>query len=439
MMSSGCRARLPVILSVLVWLGLASVGLQADSVSVATDGKPDAVIVHNGHDKRPPEIPESPSGTPSEAIRPAYAHLQTYLEKITGAKLPVVSSLKEAGDRPAIVLEVVDADRLPEASDTDTGAQAYRLKTDGNRLIIRGAGLLAIQNAVFGLLEDHLGVGFYSYRYSAHGHGVKKYEGPGHEVIPEDSDLTIGRIDDFQEPSFATRGLIFTMGGYPWIMKNRGVGYGKNTSAAISANHNLYSHIPPDQLFDKHPEIYALNANGERKPDDWNKSICGTADALPKLLARSFLKQEPRRIGPYKFVTAGQGDGFAPCHCTSCRRLVHKHQSEAAPYIHAFNEALEIVEKEKPDLQLLTFMYFGTLRPPKEMEVHENLWLNVVSSSVSANPAGDQMGPIRNNPANADYADALRKWPKLAGGRVTVWHWDTTGSIPRPQGAPGNT
>ena len=35
------------------------------------------------------------------------------------------------------------------------------------------------------------------------------------------------------------------------------------------------------------------------------------------------------------------------------------------------------------------------------------------------------MGPIRDNPANAKYARALREWPKLAPGRVTVWHWDT--------------
>lgn len=49
----------------------------------------------------------------------------------------------------------------------------------------------------------------------------------------------------------------------------------------------------------------------------------------------------------------------------------------------------------------------------------------MVSSARSQNVAGDQVGPIAGNPANRDYAKALADWPKIAPGRVTVWHWDT--------------
>lgn len=86
---------------------------------------------------------------------------------------------------------------------------------------------------------------------------------------------------------------------------------------------------------------------------------------------------------------------------------------------------MEIVEKTHPNLQLFTFAYFGTLDAPKDMDVHKNLWINVVSSSTSANSAGDQMGPIQNNPANYEYERAIRDWPKRAPGRVVIWHWDT--------------
>ncbi len=424
----------PIITCAALALGSASGFVHAE-VNVSKNGEPLAVIVHNGHTKVASQIPDNPSGTGKGVIQPAVTELQNYLEQITGAKLPMVETLEEAGDKPAIILEIIDDDRLPQASEKDTGGHAYHLKTDGKRLHLRAANDLALHNAVYGLLEDHLDCGFYTYRFSRQGHGASRYEGPGYEVIPEQPTLAIGDLDDFQEPSFATRGLIFRMGGYPWILKNRGIGVGDHVSGALASGHTMYGYLPPtdkkvrrrqyhqEGLFEKHPEIYPLNLDGEREPDMWNMSLCGTAEALPELLANAIINE--RSEGAGSFVKIGQGDGFAPCHCDDCRQLVHEHQAESAPMIHMFNEALKIVEKTHPDLKVITFNYFGTLRAPKDMEVHPNLWINVVSSDMSANAAGDQMGPIANNPANREYARALREWPELAPGRVTVWHWDT--------------
>jgi len=55
--------------------------------------------------------------------------------------------------------------------------------------------------------------------------------------------------------------------------------------------------------------------------------------------------------------------------------------------------------------------------------------------------AGNQMGPIRNTPANRDYAQALNGWPSLAPGRVTVWHRDpyrAASRVPAPHFVPVN-
>ncbi|MFW5856423.1 MAG: DUF4838 domain-containing protein, partial [Planctomycetota bacterium] len=112
-------------------------------------------------------------------------------------------------------------------------------------------------------------------------------------------------------------------------------------------------------------------------------------------------------------------------HCPDCRKLVHEQGSEAAPLIHMFNRTLDIVNETYPNVEIITFCYFNSLEAPKKMEVHDNLWINVVSSARSKNHAGDQMGLILDNPANDDYARALKEWPQIAPGRVTVWHWDT--------------
>ncbi len=435
--------------AVIAAIGLFVTGsLSVWAVPLARDGKPLAVIVHNGHTQISPQIPKDPLGVnqrKTKAIKPAAVELQRYLETISGAKLPMVKSLDEAGDRPAIVLQVVD--RVPGASDRVTGKQAYRIHTEGNRIYLTATNIVGLHNAVYGLLEDHLGCHFYSVNVSRHAHGVSRYVGPGHEVIPKQANLTLGKIDDLQEPGLANRGLIFKMGQYPWILKNRGIsGTGRGrTSGAKASGHTMYHWINPVDkqvwkrqkeggrkrvtrkgLFESHPEFFPVNKDGKRKPDMWNMGICGTAEGLPAHLAKRIVESlgdAPKDID--KMFQIGQGDGFAGCYCEDCRKLVHDKGSEAAPLIHMFNGALDIVTKQYPNVKIITFCYFNSLEAPKDMRVHDNLWINVVSSARSKNAAGDQMGPIRNNPANADYERALKEWPQIAPNRVTVWHWDT--------------
>lgn len=400
-------------------------------MELARDGKTQAVIVHNGHTEAPKPFQEAREFQGGHIVAPVM-DLQAYLQKMTGAELPLVATVAEAGDRPALVLKMVD--HVPGAGDGPKGEQAYRIRTEGDHILLIASSELGLSNAIYGFLEDHLGVRSYNSNISHHSHGVSRYEGPGFEVVPERATLRLPAIDDFQEPSFANRGLIWNMGSYPWLIKNRGIGtYGCSTSGSLASGHNLYQLIPPFDitrggetipgLLKDHPEIYPLNRAGEREPDLLNMSINGTAKSLPPLLAKAIIGDLPEDFDG--FVDAGQGDGFARCYSEDSRALVHEQQSEAAPYVLALNRTMEIIEKTHPNLKVITFSYFGTLDAPRTLKPHKNLWINVVSSSVSDNAAGDQMGPVQNNPANREYERAIREWSKLADGRVTIWHWDT--------------
>lgn len=74
-------------------------------VVLAEGGQARGVIVHNGHDELVP--PMSLGRDKAHMLSPAYA-LQAYLRQMSGAELPLVGSLADAGDKPAIVLELVD-------------------------------------------------------------------------------------------------------------------------------------------------------------------------------------------------------------------------------------------------------------------------------------------------------------------------------------------
>ncbi len=360
---------------------------------LAEKGKSKAIIVANGHMEQADE-------------------LQSYLQKVTGAKFEMLAEgAKLPAGKSAIVLRVVD--KLPNTSDRETAKQAYRIRIERNRLHLQGASTLGLTYAVYGFLEDHLGLRFYDFQSDR-----LSYRGPGFEVIPARPTLKLNRIDETQEPAFPIRGFIYYIPIDRWLLKNRGGGM---PAHAIWANHNFYSLIPPKKYFGEHPDWFPFR-DGKRQ-HDWSMGLCGTNVGLAKELADQLMLKMAKQKDPSKPISAAQGDGFTGCQCEECRALVHREGTEAAPLLLMLNRALEITSEKFPENKVITFAYFDTLPVPKTLRPHRNLWINVVSSSLSQNAAGDQVGTIRNNPSNRGYAKAIHDWPKVAPGRVAVWHW----------------
>jgi formylglycine-generating enzyme len=372
--------------TVVALLGV-SAGLQAE-VSAAADGKVQRVIVANGHKKPADE-------------------LQKYLKKISGADISVLEKADEAAARAMVVLNL--ADRVPGASDRETARQGYRLKADQQTLTITSPTERGLLYGVYGLLTDHLGVRFYT---------------PEFEVVPPRPVLAIPELDETREPGFPIRGYVYNpLADKVWLYKIRCGGLPVDN---LCSEHSLYTWVDAEKNFKDHPEWFALNRDGKREKD-WGMGICGTNQELAKELARNmvawYTKNNPDDQPEKRMLRIAQGDGFTPCQCPECRALVQKEGTEAAPTVMLLNNALEEATKTYPNLSVITFAYFNTLLAPKALKPHRNLWVNVVSSSISQNQAGDQFNEIQGVPANRYYERAITDWCKLATG-VTVYHWD---------------
>ncbi|MEX2607588.1 MAG: DUF4838 domain-containing protein [Kiritimatiellia bacterium] len=370
------------------WLAITlalSIPVTSMGLTVTRDGVADAVIVANGH---------------TEQAR----ILQDYLRQITGAELPIIE--KTTGNDGEIVLDVVDT--LKGTSEKPTADQAYRIRSQDEKLSITGASELALRYGVYGFLDEHLGVRFLT---------------PTFDHVPQHKTLVVDDIDDLQEPAFQFRGYIY----WPnrddatkeWMYKQRGGGLPENSR---TAKHNFYKFAPPEKFFKTHPEWYPLQADGTRKPD-WAFGLCATNEQLARQFANHFVEMIEKHPETDVFPAA-QGDGFSPCLCESCRDLVRKEGSETAPYVLLLNRTLELTAEKYPNKGLITFAYFDTLPPPETIKPHDNLWMNVVSSALSQNQAGDQLNLIEGNPANRDYERAIIEWNRVAPGRVTIYHWD---------------
>lgn len=373
-----------------------------ESFRLAADGTATAVIIHNGH--------ESAAKT-----------LATYLEQIAGTPFQAVpdKAALPAGRLP-VTLHLVDT--VPGASARATAEQAYRIVATADRAALTAATPQGLEYAVYGLLEDHLGCRFYT---------------PDVEVIPARTTLELPPLDEVSEPGLQIRGFIY----YPhvfktgWVRKNRGGGL---PADEIASSHTFYNYLPPDKHFKEHPEWYPL-IKGKRTKT-WSMAFCYSNPEMAKAFAEAVKKKmaaraastpeerrKKRSLDPANPLQIGQGDGFTACACATCRALVAQEGTEAAPVILMMNRVLEETTKEYPDQGICTFAYFGTLTPPKTLVPHERLWINVVSSAIAPGPSGDQLGPIRDNIHNRDYAAALEGWPKIAPGRVTTWEWSHWG------------
>ena len=391
----------------VVWLVDVSVSAQ---VNVSKNGAAQAVIIHQGATNQARE-------------------LQSYLYKITGATLTLLekADASTTPDQPAILLEVVS--RVPGASDKLTARQAYRLKTSANRLTLTAATELGLTYAVYGLLEDHLGCRFYTFQ----ARGLS-YAGAGYEIVPRKPTLVLPKMDDLQEPAFLQRDFIFWPGSESWVLKNRGGGFPGDTTKTefgrpghtITGGHNFYKLLPPETWFKEHPEWAPLR-NGKRQTDG-NMPFCYSNPEVAEALAGAVRREIEKRKTDVNYdtvlpISITQGDGFTACECERCRNIAREEGCESAPMFLMINRAIELVARDYPTQQFVTHGYFDTLPLPKTIRPHRNLWVNLVSSACSQNSAGDQLGAIVGNPANRDYAKALKDWPQAAPGRVTVWHW----------------
>ena len=341
-----------------------------------------------------------------EFAKPA-AELTNYLHRITGATFDVVKRTEEAGERPVIVLEKGEAAR---DKDKFVAWQSYALKSSAKRLRLVSPHPRGMLYAVYGLLRDHCGVGFYS---------------PAFEVVPKNANLVLD-VDDVQKPAFRWRGYgwwDFRPHWRPFIFKNRGGGLPTET---LTSAHSLYTWVKAQENFKTHPEWFAMDAKGTRRLDA-AMGVCGTNPGLAAELAKNMVawyrKNNPSNLVEKQVLSIGHGDGWTPCLCKDCVALSEAEESETAPFILMMNRALEIARREVPDAQIITDAYFGSLMPPKTIKLNDGLWIDCTCGSIAVAQAGDQINEIAGTPANRWYRKALEGWAKLGDGRVTTYQW----------------
>ena len=291
-----------------------------------------------------------------ECIMTAVSELQTYIEKISGAKLDCVNESSFSGGK-AIVLGNTDIASADTSGLKDDG---FRLYSDGEHFVISGSTSRGTLYGVYTFLEEYLGVRWFT---------------PELEVVPGNEDIVIdASLDRTVEPSFTVR-------------RNSQAGADDTYRARTKINVSFYYDAPeyggamtwvmwdvtldrliPDALFSEHPEYFAMNPDGTRTTDHVCLSNPDVLTVAVDNARQAILDCEYDA----KYIHIGQKDNSNYCYCEKCSALYEEYGSVSAPTIIFTNAFADALDDEFPYMTFTFYAYGETDRPPQQGDLRCN-------------------------------------------------------------------
>ncbi|MFP3905110.1 MAG: DUF4838 domain-containing protein, partial [Armatimonadota bacterium] len=306
----------------------------------------------------------------------AAAELQEYLHRICGATFPIATDATD-NEHPSIIIGTPESNTLIHQRDETISFSphqreydAFVVRTHGDDLILAGANPRSCLYAVYDFLEEDLGV-FWP--------GVFMQE----EIVPTQETIRLSSIDRQETASFKYRGYtradmrtLDLMGrrkmnfvGVPYRLCDSGEAWDeylaelqKRGIKTYSSHHGFHYFLPPEELFEQHPEYYALRPSDdgmERKP----KQFCTyNPEALDLYASRcmDFMKRHPE----VDIFCPGPEDGYDWCMCPLCGdeswQVKPNMQFGSDRLMHAVNAVAERASEQFPDKPILYMVYVAT-------------------------------------------------------------------------------
>lgn len=375
---------------------------KPSGITLTSEGKTDYVIV------------TASDAIPSE--KTAAMELQTYLKEISGADFPIIDEKKADNQHLAKRIDVGWTENakqtLKDVNRKDLKADGIVIRTEGDSLYLAGGRPRGTLYAVYTFLEDVLGVRWWT---------------PTENYIPKSSIVSISSLNMHYTPRFMLRSMnsaeftakpLFAahckMNGY-----SMPANYGGSVRYAKGYSCHTYNRIlKPSKYFGEHPEWYPL-INGKRCGDakPGYGQLCLSNKEAQAAMAEEVMeifKKDPAA----KLIHISQGDSGGFCECEKCKELEKSEGSLSGPVIYFANGVAEIIEKELPDVKVVTFAYQGTRKPPFQVKPRKNVIVQLCSIECSfTRPFSDP-----SDKYNAAFMNDLATWNKISP-HLFIWDY----------------
>jgi Domain of unknown function (DUF4838)/Glycosyl hydrolase family 67 N-terminus len=362
-------------------------------------------LARNGQSKY--RIVISANAPPSE--RYAAAELQHYLQKISGATLRIVTDDQKPTAREILLGDNSHLRRMPFKCDfAALGPEGFRLGTRQRRLIIAGGKPRGTLYGVYALLEDHLGVRWFT---------------PDLEVVPPTNHLLVPTLNETQVPALEYREVFWTemlhdadfaarhrLNGDHYKLTDK---HGGRAAVYFPFVHSLDSLIPRE-LYAEHPDYFPL-INGKRV-DGYVQRCLSNPEVVKLAIARvrQWIHEHPEAT----IISVSQNDTANWCQCPTCKALDDAEGTPAASLLRFVNAIAENIAKDYPNLRIDTLAYQYTRKPPKTLRPRPNVILRLCSIECCfAHPLA-----TCTSEQNARFRQDILAWEPVAP-KLYVWDY----------------
>ena len=333
-----------------------AINYGGDKYTAQTISTPMA-IVENGASDFVIVTQEKPDAT----IKTAVDELQTYIEKISGAKIRTVTETKARPEDKAIVIGKTSLEKgIVKINRSEIKKDGFMIYSDGNHLFISGSDSRGTLYGVYTFLEEYLGVRWFT---------------PELEVVPQSKDIIIdARISRIVEPSFSIRrnDSLGTNDAHRARTKMNVSFWEEAKKYGGALNYVLWDvtldKLVPDDLINEHPEYFATTAEGTKTRDHVCLSNPDVLSVAVKNARKAILECERDA----KYIHIGQKDNTNYCRCAKCEELYEKYGSVSAPTILFTNAFADALDDEFPDFTFTFYAYNETDRPPTDLSLKCN-------------------------------------------------------------------
>ena len=307
-----------------------------------------------------------------KSVRAAAADLQAYIEKVTGARLPLVSQPREPmialGNTPQAAQAGLNADGLP--------LEGFRIAVRGQNLFIagpdsadnartpQGGTSQGTANGVYAFIERFLGV---------------RWLMPGErgDYVPARKTIVLPGTDISDAPFFLNRRVPYIQQEKRPEVQRWAARQCLGFSLFLTHGHNWQWATIQD--FRAHPDWFSEKDGARMPPAGEYSKFCAASDSLAREFADRAIKYFDKNPSATCY-SLSPSDGGGWCQCADCNSLYEKDPdgklSVTTAIIAFYNKIAQWVARKYPQKILAGYVYADYVYPPrKPFQLAPNMFL----------------------------------------------------------------
>ncbi|MBQ7256708.1 MAG: DUF4838 domain-containing protein [Abditibacteriota bacterium] len=355
---------------------------DAITITISKDNKADIVII-------------KPFNATSQEEK-ASSDLSFFLSKMTGVEIPLIKD-SEYKEGKYISVGNTSFFRQSEYSKISDKLESEGLAIHGdeNCLYLFGGKRRGPLYAVYTFLEEDNGFRFWT-------------KDRAEDYIPISN--VISFVPRYYNPPFEIRD--------PWVVQSQDTSfvllnklnahnliakeYGGSYESYGGLAHTCFIYADPNVLFNEHPEWFSMR-DGQRG----SGQICWSNEEVLKYIANRVI--ELKKENDFECFNISPNDGIPLCDCPECSKLDNEEGTKAASMIKGLNYICDIVNKEYPDLKIMTLAYLDYKKAPKTIRPNKNIIIRVCADEH------DWPYPLCTYNETEEFRQNLEDWTKIGG------------------------